>query len=221
MRCQPSRFWAAGYHRGPDGDSRHKPFHTTLGQNSRRPSDLDRRSVVTAGDQGRKFAVTVVEHTGPLVGRSQCVAGCGSVHAGPRSAASDSWWFQCLVKHTHALQHAEPGVRGRRVCEGLLSHGTYPSDSSERVVRWRSNPGNRMALADDAADRSAQPSQARVWARSGAGPKSPISLAKSARRPASISRVSPNLDGGRVRSGALSWIGAARKDGEIGSTNHV
>jgi hypothetical protein len=71
------------------------------------------------------------------------------------------------------------------------------------------------ALADDAADRLRSQVEHGRDPAFGAGCNHPISLATSARRPASISRVIPFLDGGRERSDALWSSAQLGRSGEL------
>jgi hypothetical protein len=117
----------------------------------------------------------------------------GGRPSGPRPAASSPGGSSAWpgTHATRAGQDFEDGVSARATSSG---------------------PGRRRR------DRPAAKSSAGHWScfRSMAA-RVPVSLAKSARRPALTCRVMPISDGNRRRSGALQDVSAARRDRRTGS----
>jgi hypothetical protein len=106
-------------------------------------------------------------------------------------AVSKTW-------HERSEKPLQPGVRGRRVCEG-------PRSLSRIRRRLQMTPRTGRAAK----------SSASVYPASGAGRRGrepvqrSVRLAKSARRPASTSSAGPHLDGGREPPAALPRVDAS------------
>ena len=97
-----------------------------------------------------------------------------------------------------------------------LAHEVSEGGVSARALSIH-HAWNGWAFADDAADRPRSQVKHGVGPASGAGRIHSIRLAKSARRPASISRVVPLPDGGRERSGGS----AANRRSSEGPANQL
>ena len=112
--------------------------------------------------------------------------------------------------------HGESRVSRVQESEGGVSARAL----APRSAASRERPaGNTRAFADDAADRLRSQVERGRDPASGAGCNHPISLAKSVRWPASISRVIPHPDGGRERIRCPVVIDAARKERRTGSAS--
>jgi hypothetical protein len=188
--------------RGSEGGApSHKPLHATP-ERIASSSGVPDRSTHRRRDTGReahRHSPSRMDTAGVIGIDRPPSAEAGFSRPGSVPSGS-SWRFQQPGKEKGA-ETAPPGVRGRRVCEGPLFHG-------ESLFQGESR-GNRRRLQMTPRTGRAAKSSASVHPATGAGRRGreprqrSVSLAKSARRPASTSSAVPTLDGGREPPAAL------------------
>ena len=176
MQRQPESRGPVRYQAG-EHDQRKKPLHATpaVFASSRWPRH---RTVTRAGAKAGESSQAHSTGARDDRGGPGAVLSTG-LRAGSRPA-SGAGGLQTWPRPCRAGQESEGGVTAR----------VLDPKGSDGLGGRRRGPAPR-------------PSQAREWPCTGAGLCLPVSLAKSARRPASISRVVPNSDGRRERTGAL------------------
>ena len=191
-----------------------KPLHTTVDHVA---SGRSVPSSVFVSSYTRVRAARLV-HTWRLFGslhRNEPVAVNSSDPRGARRTTPVRFMVVSSLGDERCL-HGESRVSLDQESEGGVSARAL----ALRSVASRELPGEHTrAFADGAADRLRSQVERGRDPASGAGCKHPISLAKSARRPASISRVIPIPDGGREHVRCPVAIDAARKERRTGSAS--